>query len=287
MALSRRATLLACTVVLVSSSIQLGCEDSGKKSAELSRAHVTDLARAAVSDAAEVRAGLPEGARQLEDLFREANPELPDPQSAKDALVRARDKVQDLRVAKSTFFAVAAPDGRVLRSDGETDEMVEKNLLVAYPGLEAALTKGYVEASGTMAEAARVRGREDAQWVAASPIKVDGEVKGIYVTGWSWSAYAYRLETAIRSQVLGETPEGGKVPLLYVYVLAEGKIFGAPISPTINAEAIQKLSPLEKAQGVEAFASPLEIDGRSFGVAVKRVPELGETVAIAVLRSET
>lgn len=284
-ALSRRK-IGSLVGVLLLSVLALSCENTGKKSAQLATQHVKDLARTAASDVEEVRKGLPQGAARLTALFEEAHPELPDPESAKTSLGNARRKVQDLRVAKSTFFAVAAPDGRILRSDGETDEMAEKNIFESFPELKQARSNGYVETSGSMKEAASVR-REDAQWAAAVPVKLDGEVAGVYVTGWSWSAYAYRLETAIRSQVLGNTAEGDKVPLLYVYVIVGESIYGAPVAPMVNAEAIMKLSPLEKLSGDEIFSSPLEIDGRQFGVAVKRVPQLGDDVAIAVLRSET
>lgn len=282
--LARRA-LLGC-FFLLSLPVTLACEESGKKSADRARTHVQDLVVASKSDVEEIRVGLPQGASQLVPLFKEANPERPDPQSARDALAHARAKVQDLRVAKSTFFALATEDGTILRSDGETDEMAEKNAFIAYPALKQARS-GYVETEGSMKEAAGVRGREDAQWVAGTPVQLEGVTKGLYITGWSWSAYAYRLETSIRSSVLGATKEGDKVPLLYVYVLAGGSIFGAPISPMINAEAIMKLSPLQHAQGTDVFSKALEIDGRSFGVGVMRAPALGENVAIAVLRSET
>ncbi len=283
----RSARWLLAMMPWILGGLTLACEDTGKKSAQLARSHVEDLAQAAVSDVQEVRKGLPQGAEKLAPLFEDAHPEVPDPESAKTALSRARRKVPDLRVAKSTFFAVATPDGRVLRSDGDTDELAEKNIFKAFPKLKHALERGYVESFGSMKEAAGVRGREDAQWVAAAPVKVDDEIEGLYITGWSWSAYAYRLETAIRSQVLGNTAEGDKVPLLYVYVIAHGDIYGAPVSPMINAKAIMKLSPLEKLESEEIYSQPLEIDGRQFGVAVKRVPKLGEDVAIAVLRSET
>jgi hypothetical protein len=86
---------------------------------------------------------------------------------------------------------------------------------------------------------------------------------------------------------MGETAVGAKVPVLYVYVLVGDAAFGAPVAPVINGKAISAQHPLERIQGDQVWASPLEIEGRSFGVAVQRVSELGPDVAIAVLRSET
>ena len=63
--------------------------------------------------------------------------------------------------------------------------------------------------------------------------------------------------------------------------------YGAPVSPEVNAKAILAEKPLEHAQGDAVFAKTVDITGRDFGLAVKRVPALGKDVAIAVLRSET
>ncbi len=264
-----------------------GCEDTAQKSADAAREHVAFLKDAAEQDVQEVQKGLPEGAKHLEGLFKDALPGFPDPQSAHKQLNLAREQVQDLRVAKSTFFLVAQPDGKIIRNDRDQDLMVDKNLFEPFPDLKAALTKGYVESRGSMPEAAGVRGREDGQWVAAVPVKVDGAARGIYATGWSWSAYAYRLQNAIRSKILGETEEGAKVPLVYVYVVVGDAVFGEPVAPTVNAEAIAKEKPLAKAQGDQPFVTKLEIDRREFGLAVAPVKALGKDVGVAVLRSET
>jgi hypothetical protein len=74
---------------------------------------------------------------------------------------------------------------------------------------------------------------------------------------------------------------------VYVYVVVDKTAFGAPVSPAVSAEAIQKLDPMSKAQGATVFTAPLVITDRDFGLAVKAVPELGPRVGIAVLRSET
>lgn len=291
--ISRRnfgARFAGISALLCAAALGLGltaCGNTGKKSAEAAVPHVAFLVAAAKQDVGEVRIGLPEGAKLLEATFRTAHPELPGAEDASRALGTTRDKVQDLRVAKSTFFALVAPDGRIVRNDREQDSMAGKNLFQFYPVLKDALTKGYIEGQGSMPEASGVKGRDDAQWVAAAVVK-DGEAtRGLYATGWSWSAYAYRLETGIRSQVLSDTPEGGKVPLLYVYVLVSKNAYGAPVAPVVNGEAILKLSPFEHLKDGNAWSAPLEIDGRSFGVAAQKVPELGPDVAIAVLRSET
>ena len=256
-------------------------------SAEKAKANVVNLTKATHTDVAEVRSGLPSGAAYLLPLFSTGKPPADDPHGARAALETARNKVQDLRTSKGTFFAVCGTDAVVIRDDQDPDLMVGRPLLPSFPELQTALAGKYVETRGSMPEAAGVRGRSDGQWVAAQPVLQGTEVKGLYVTGWSWSAYAYRLERALSSNLRSELTEGQKLPLSYVYLVVGKDVYGTPISPEVNAEAIAKLSPLTNASATTPTSFELEIAGREFGLAVELAPDLGKDVAVAVLRSET
>lgn len=275
--------------LFVISSMNLACEDSGKKSAKEAQAHLDFLVKAAQRDVGEVRNGLPAGAQLLAPLFDEVAPELPAAANVREELLRVRSANDDLDSAKSTFFLVAGPDGSILRNNLETDEMAGKNLFEVYPEAKAARKTGYFEFDGSWDIARGVNGRPDAQWVAAASIMAaDGKSEsGLFVAGWSWSAYAYRLEMSLRSDILGSMEEGQKLPLLYVYVLVGDKSYGAPVAPVLNGQELLKLKPLEKLKGDQIYARPITIERREFGVAMRRVPELGQDVIIAVLRSET
>jgi hypothetical protein len=261
------------------------CTDTGKVSAEQAKEHAKYLLEEANQDVEQVRKGLPKGAKLLAKVFEDGEPM--DAQKSSEALERARGKTYELRLAKSTFFALVEPNGKVIRNDQEQDRMVGKNIFGSYAALKKVAQGETVEARGSMPEAAGVRGKPDAQWVVGVPVKSKGEVAALYVTGWSWSAYAYRLETALRSNILSNTKEGGKVPLTYVYVIVGDQAYGAPISPVVNGQAILKQKPLASAKAGEPFATPLEIENRQFGLAVVPLEKLGKDVGIAVLRSET
>lgn len=266
----------------------VGCSRNADTSVGESRRHALMLVETAKQDVDELRRGLPEGARHLAQAYQAKVAPKDDLTQVRAELERARGKVQDLRVAKSTFFALAERDGTILRTDREPDMMSGKNLFLAYPTLKTALQGKLVEGRGSMAEASGVRGQKDGQFVMAVPVSVGSEVQGIYATGWSWSAYAYRLENALRSEFRTDLKDAKvKEPLIYVFVVVDDAVYGAPVSPRVSAEAIQKLSPLTKATGQTVFSLPLEITGREFGLAVLRAPSLGQNVAIAVLRSET
>jgi hypothetical protein len=274
-------------VLALAAGVSFGCKKSSEVSVEQAREHARFLQKTIKADVEEVRAGLPQGAKHLVELFQKESLSEEDAQAARGALEDARDTVQDLRIAKSTFFAAVRLDGLVLRNDREQDLMVGKNIFKPFPELKQAVEGKYVEARGSMPEAAGVRGRPDGQWVAASPVRVGGEVKGLYVTGWSWAAYCYRLENALRSKVRADLEERAKMPLLYVYVVVDKQVFGAPVAPQVNADAIAEMDPLAKASENEPFSAEREITGRSFGLAVILTPVLGPRTAVAVLRSET
>jgi hypothetical protein len=263
-----------------------GCTKTSETSRQKAREGVEVLAKAAVTDVEEVRKGLPLGAKQLEPFFADEKAQT-DATRAKEALTSARNRVQDLRTAKSTFFLVADERGIILRSDLEHDALASKNLFEAFD-LKAATTGKYVEARGSVPEAAGVRGRTDGQWAAATAVMGPSGVAGIYATGWSWSAYAYRLENQLRSTVKSQaTEEGSKLPLVYVYVVVEKEVFGAPVSPDVNAKAVKDSGLMGRASGETTVDTAQEIEGRDFGIALRRVPALGADVAIAVVRSET
>ncbi|HTM44965.1 MAG TPA: hypothetical protein VL137_08425, partial [Polyangiaceae bacterium] len=143
---------------------------------------------------------------------------------------------------------------------------------------------------GTMPELSGVRGKPDGQWVAVSPVITREGTKGLYVTGWSWAAYAYRLEFALRGSVrhqITEAKSNDKEPLLYVFVQAADQVYGAPASPQINADAIAGRKLMNQLKPKQTYAEEIEITERPFGLAARQVPALGDQVAIVVLRSET
>jgi hypothetical protein len=264
------------------------CSRSVETSVEQAKQHVSMLVGTTSQDVEELRKGMPEGALQLRPLFQATTAPRDDLESVRSHLDRARQHVQDLRVAKSTFFALVDRDGTVLRSDREPDLMSGKNLFAAFPDTRQSLDGRTVTSRGEMPEAAGVKGRRDGQFIVSVPVALDGTTRAVYASGWSWSGYAYRLQNALLSDLRSKRKsELEKEPLVYVFVVVDDGVFGAPIAPEVNAEAIRKLGPLSRASGDAVFALAIEVTGRQFGLAVQRAPSLGPNVAVAVLRSET
>ena len=210
----------------------------------------------------------------------------PTPAAVREALERARNKVQALRVAKGTFFAVTNTQGIVLRNDQEQDLMVGHGMFEPFPKLKEALRGRYVETRGSMPEAATIKGRPDGQWVAAAPVTTERGVVGLYTTGWGWSAYARRLELAVRGAVQDELQPGQHEPLVYVAIVVEKQAYGWDI-PEVSLEHLEQIDIVGKATAGEPFSESFELTGRKWGLAALPAPVLGSQVAVVVMRSET
>jgi len=71
-----------------------------------------------------------------------------------------------------------------------------------------------------------------------------------------------------------------------VFVFAASKVYGAPVTPLVNAEALERLGLSTKTDQGVVFHQTLEITGRTYGVAARRAPKMGADVGVVVLRSE-
>jgi hypothetical protein len=276
-------------MLLVVALCAMACRNDGEVSAREAGAHASELAALIQNDVAEIRKGLPEGAAVIAKLWPGQGVAEDDAKLTFKALEKAHGGVQNLRLAKSTFFALANLQGVVLRSEAEQDVLAGKALFTSFPGLREAANK-YVETQGALVDLDGVKGKPDGQWVAAAPVPTAEGNRGLYVTGWAWSSYAYRLEFALRGSVrskLAQSEKPTKEPLLYVYLIVGDKVIGAPVSPDINAQAIAERKLLGSLQPGQPHSIQLEITGRDFGLGAMKIPELGPDVAVVVLRSET
>jgi len=277
--------IIACTCVAAP-----GCTDKGKVSETKAQEHIEVLAKLADEDVEQLRQGMPRGAKALGELWeKEEEGKAPEPEILRRRLDKVRDADRDLALAKSTFFAILDKEGTVIRSNQDPDNLVGKSMLTSFPELRRVLAGEYVETFGVMPELQGSRTGPDEQWVVGAPIRNEqGEVIAAFVSGWSLERYAFRLEHQLRTDVTREAEQqgSGKVPLTYAFVFRGDRVYGAPITPEVNEEALQKLDlPAATKDGV-VFHGQLEITGRKYGVAARRIDKLGSDAGIALIRSE-
>lgn len=278
---------LAAAVAMVAPA----CADDGVAAEEQAVWTLTQVHPLVARDVAQVKNGLPKGAELLAKHL--ADDPGADPAELQRRIKAARENVEDLAFSKGTFFSFTTPEGTVLRSEADPDRLVEKNVLAKFPGLKKALEPGagVVVETGEMDEMRGVRTGDDTTFVAAHAVAgkpaEGGAVaapRGLFVTGWSYRAYAFYLEEAARRALADEArkQEKNRTPLAYVYLAREGKVYGAPVSPEVNAEALGKAGLAEKA-AAGPYRGRLEITGRMFGVAAQRLPELGSDTTMVVI----
>jgi hypothetical protein len=237
-------------------------------------------------DTKQVRDGLPKGAALMTKHLDE-DP-ASDLEGVKRAIDNARGGVDELEVAKSTFFVFVAPDGVVLRGQTEPDLPAGKSLTKAVPDAKKFLAKGagLVEVWGYMEGLRGVNKGGDKQWIVGHPVtSKEGDLLGAFVTGWSLRKYAEYLENHVKIH-LTKTAEDPKkpIPLTYLFVVKGSEAFGGPMTPADNAKAVGELGVIDKvASGT--YESTLELDGRRFLVAAKKAPALGDDVALVLLMS--
>lgn len=281
--MTARPTIVSAVAVAVAASLALpACDSAAKESEARATENVTRLAALADADVEEVRKGLPEGAKRLLPLLTDGKELVPGRVRAE--MKKVREAVTVLQLAKSTFFAVAGADGVVLASDLETDGMGGKSIVQALPGVEKGRT-GYTELLGEWDEARGVKTGPDAVWVAAAPV---GD-KGLYVTGWSLRRFAHHLEEQLKTDLRHggkDTKKAEKMPIVYAFVVRDGKAYGAPVVPEVNAKAVEALQLASKVSGDAVAHGQVEITHRGFGWAAKRAPKLCDSCVIALLRSE-
>lgn len=268
-----------------------GCRDSGKLSAEEGRANVKLLVELAEKDVGEIERGLPEGAKRMAARLASEKDQDAKANSAqiRSALLKIRQQVPDLGVAKSTFFAFTDERGIAVRNDLEQDTMAGKDLVAAYPEFKKAMTgEAYVSTQGTFPGTPNPQG-PDKEWVAAVPVKREaGTLIGLLVTGWTYRRFAYHLQESLKRDIqdrLLREGNTGKLPVLYVFLYDRENVYGARGTPQVNEAALRQVNLVEKTATGNS-AAPLTIEGRSFGWAAARVPKLGSDVGIVVLRSE-
>ncbi|MDI3286234.1 hypothetical protein [Polyangium sp. 15x6] len=264
-----------------------GCEDNSKEQEQAAGYVLDKLVPVANEDAAQVRRGLPEGAKKLGEIV-DSDPGA-NLVALQKAIRGARASVKDLDIAKSTFFTFVDTTGIALRSEADPDLLAQKSVLSSFPSLKKALepSAGLVEAWGEMQEMRGVRTGPDTQWVAAHPVKdKEGQVKGMFVTGWSFRRFALHLEEMAKRELLDRAAreKQKKVPIVYVFLVRDGKAYGAPVTPDINAQAVEGLDLANKTQS-GPFRGTIEITNRSYGVAAQRMPDLGEGTILSVIAS--
>lgn len=277
----RRLLVWALLVVLV------GCKDQAKESAKNAAKDTDSLAALVDKDIDEVRRGMPEGAKKLESLYANGADPKQDLMTVRQTLLRAVREVPDLNVAKSTFFALTDEKGIGIRNNLDQDAMAGQDLAKLFPGISKAIGGEYVETVGSFGGPPGPNGA-DRDWLAAMPIKKDGKVAGLFVTGWSYRRFASHLQEVLKETFqsnLRQSGDTGKMPIFYVAVFDAAGAYSERTTPKVDEQALVDAKLVDATKG-GPFQGTVTITDRAFGYAAKRTPKLADETGVVVLRSE-
>jgi hypothetical protein len=269
-------------------ALSTSCADGSKRSAAhaaLDVAHVSDLVG---KDVAEIERGLPQGAKQMAPLVGDTADPRDDIPAVRRALLHIRRDVPDLNVGKSTFFALADAHGVAIRNDLEEDTMAGQNLFDMFPELRKA-RGGLATTTGVFHNSNSPVAPLDKDWIAAMPIlKEDTSIGAFLVTGWSYRFFARHLQEALKTRLLDEAKAAGnegRLPVFYVAVFDSSGVYGSPVTPRVDEQALADQNLFAKTSGGLAQGT-LTIADRAFGFAAQRTPRLGPDLGVVVLRTE-
>ena len=165
--------------------------------------------------------------------------------------------------------------------------MAGRDLFKVFPSLSAA-KNGPTIATGAF-ELPPPPAPADRDWVAAVPVKkADGSVAGIYLTGYTYRQYAFQLQDTLRQRMsddLEKSHSTAKLPVFYVMLFDPTGVYGTPLTPAVNENAMRDLDLASKTASGPAQGT-VTVDDREFGWSAARAPSLGPSMGIAVMRSE-
>jgi hypothetical protein len=268
-------------------ALTAGCKDQAKESAARAAADVTSLGTLVDKDVGEIEHGLPEGAKRLSTLLANGADPKQDVAGVRKALFKVRRDVQDLDIAKSTFFAITDSSGVAIRNDLEEDVMAGQNLFSIFPALTKAKDT-YTTAVGAFPNGSTKNG-PDEDWIAAAPVKRDdGSTGAVFVTGWTYRYFARHLQESLKDTLVETAKKSGeerKLPVFYVAVFDKTGVYSAPLTPVVDEQALAGQDLLGKTAAGPAQGT-LNLTDRAFGWAAVRAPKLAPDTGVVVLRSE-
>ncbi len=283
-ALTRRHLLHALGGVALAAPL-VGCRDKMKEVQPLADPALDALLPVIERDTKQIRDGLPKGALEIAKHIDDdpgANRE-----GLRTAIIKARESIKELVVAKSTFFVFVGTDGVVKRAESDPDLAADKSLIKAVPETKAMLDKSekLVEVFGYMEGLRGVNKGNEMQWIVGAPVLVEGELKGAFVTGFSLRRYAEVLENTLKAKLTEETEKNKQMmPLFYNFILKGDKAYGTSVTPDENMAAVAEQNPIANMQG-GSFSKTIEVEGRPFHLAAKPAPALAKDAAVAIMLS--
>ena len=267
-----------------------GCKSKADKQADLA---VTDLD--SVVKVVEERhvAGL---ARALPQAGKDLATKLVGVELGKEAVAfnAIRDKVDDLRSAKRSYFAVVDASGEVQWVDDDAWPVVHRKIAVGFPAVQDVIDGKTAFGKGI----GRYGGADEAatSFVEAVPLIKDGKLLGALVALWEAHDAAEDLRRQLLTQLLQKSAQPMKrvkakdklkllldQPDVWVGLFRGQWLYLQEDAPQPLEEALQAQKFTDKTNA-GAWKGTFDVMNKGWGAAARRLPSLGADVGVVVAR---
>jgi hypothetical protein len=276
----------------------LGCKSKAQKQAEAAAADVARLEKVIADRHLDSLArAVPQGASALGGKLNPASDFRAEAASLGTSFIEARNKSDDLRSAKRSYYVLIDAGGEVVWVDDNAWAVVGRKLAVGFPSIKDVLDGKAPFARGT----GRYGGAgEDALTFAdAAPIKEPGgKVVGALVAAWEAHEAAEDLQRQLATELAMKVVEPKKrvkekdklklamdTPEMWVAIFRGPVIYLPDDGPQPLEDALKKLELAKKTAG-GPWSGTFDVMNGSWGGAARRIDALGPEVGVAVLRHE-
>lgn len=274
----------ACSLIAAVLALAVGCEeDTAEQARETIRdEHLPAMKAVVAEDVERHLIGIRKAADRLAPGFVVDDPAKRETQM-RTALRYVQEPPKGIRefiTSPMSFLAAVGPDGVVLARDAEPDRMKGMDM-TQFPVVREALKSGEV---GTDLGEFKGEAEGESSWsiLFAAPVEADGERVGAVVAGIPLWRLAQRLSRQMRVDHAPEIEEG---LVLWAYLLKGDRLFYKGTPPELD-DRLPKPAELQKQlrEAGDPATGHLQLHGRTYGYGVTALPEVGDDVALVVVR---
>lgn len=277
---------VACALVLA--AFATGCEDDTAEAArkKIRNEHLPHLTKVVNEDLKRQMAGMRRAPDRLAPGFQVEDPAERE-QQMRTALKFVQEPpkgISQFVTSPMSFLAAVDAEGVVIARDAEPDRLKGRDMKKPFPPVRAALEEG--EVGYALGE---FEGGEDvdSSWslVFAAPVTVDGERVGAVVSGIPLWRLAQRLSRQMR---VDHSPRIEQGLVLWAYLIKGDRLFHMGTPPELD-DTLPSASDLQSrlSQDDEGVVTGhVRLHGRTYGYGAAPLPEVGEDVALLVVRAD-
>ncbi len=288
----RRAFLLAAISVFALA----GCKSKAQKQAEIAVGDVERVQKTVTERHVDALSrALPKAADAVAEKLGDSVDVHAAASTLGAAFVELRNKTDDLRSAKRSYFVITDDKGEVAWVDDDSWVVVGRRMAATFPPVKQALEGApYATGSGRYGGAS-----EDAlSFAEAVPIKKGETIVGALVAVWEAHEAAEDLQRQLATELAMKSVEPKTrvkpkdkralqldAPDVWVAVFQGKNVYFQQDAPQPLEDATKALDLAGKTSG-GPWHGTYDVMNKGWGAAAKRVPSLGPDVGIAVLRLE-